>query len=171
MHGKGPVSFLPNLSLEQKVFKVMPGIYFLKTIVWDTMKLSLLQLCIAVVFTGVTFSHDRLSAQELLERRITLKMEDKSLKNVLSSIERTSEIKFIYNPNEIRSSAKVNFNASNEPLAEALNKLFRPLAIRYEVAGKQVMLFKEEKSSFSEDSAEPETMSRPNPLKRPYWLV
>jgi hypothetical protein len=130
------------------------------------MKLSLLQICIAVVFTGVTFSHDRLSAQELLERRITLKMEDKSLKNVLSSIERTSEIKCIYNPNEIRSSAKVNFYASNEPLADALNKLFRPLAIRYEVAGRQVMLFEENMSSFTDNSAWPESNIATEPSGR-----
>ncbi|HWV28838.1 MAG TPA: TonB-dependent receptor [Dyadobacter sp.] len=74
-------------------------------------------------------------------------MEDRSLKSVLLSIERNSEVKFIYNPTEIRSSTRVTFQASNEPLAEALLRLLRPLSIRYEVAGKQVMLFRAEKSS------------------------
>ena len=125
----------------------MPGNLHFKTRVWDIMKLSLLQLCIIVVFSHATFSHYRLLGQDLLERKITLKMEDKSLKSVLLSIERNSEVKFIYNPAEIRSSTRVTFQASNEPLAEALVRLFRPLSIRYEVAGKQVMLFRMEKSS------------------------
>ncbi len=125
----------------------MPGNLHFKTFVWDIMKLSFLQLCIIVVFSNVTFSHYRLLGQDLLERRITLKMEDRSLKSVLLSIERNSEVKFIYNPTEIRSSTRVTFQASNEPLAEALLRLLRPLSIRYEVAGKQVMLFRAEKSS------------------------
>ncbi len=142
----------------------MPRIHFFKTIVWDTMKLSFLQFCIAVIFSGITFSYDRSSAQELLEKRITFKMEDKSLKNVLSSIEKVTEIKFIYNPNEIRSSAKVNFAVSNEPLSEALNKLFRPLAIRYEVQGKHVMLFKTEKSAVVVEPEKPENIAAPETL-------
>ena len=120
------------------------------------MKLSLLQLCIIVVFSKATFSHHRLTAQDLLERRITLKMEDKSLKSVLLSIEKNSEVKFIYNPTEIRSSTRVTFQASNEPLADVLVRLLRPLSIRYEVAGKQVMLFRTEKSSSLNEDASPE---------------
>ncbi|SDE03752.1 TonB-linked outer membrane protein, SusC/RagA family [Dyadobacter soli] len=125
----------------------MPGNLPLKTIVRDLMKCSFLQLCIIVAFSGITFSHNRLIGQGLLESKITLKMEDKSLKSVLLSIERNSEARFIYNPAEIRSSTKVTFQASDEPLAGALARLLKPLSIRYEVAGNQVMLFRNEASS------------------------
>ena len=143
-------------SIPNQIELNMPGNLHFKTIVWDTMKLSLLQLCIIVVFSNATFSHYRLLGQDLLEKRITLKMENKSLKSVLLSIERNSEVKFIYNPTEIKSSTRVTFQASNEPLADALVRLLRPLSIRYEVAGKQVMLFRTEKSSSATEDALPQ---------------
>lgn len=134
----------------------MPGNLPFKTSVWDIMKLSFLQLCLIVASSGVTFSHYRLSAQDLLERKITLKVEDKSLKSVLFSIERSSEVKFIYNPAEVKSSTRVSFQASNEPLADVLVRLLKPLSIRYELVGRQVMLFRTDKSSSVSDETIPE---------------
>ncbi len=120
----------------------MSGINGFKTICWVIMKISLQQICLIVVFASIAFSHDRLHAQELLETKITLQIEHTTLKNALISLEKEANIRFIYNPREIRSSTRVSFTASGSKLSDILSQLFTPLYIRYEIRGKQIMLFR-----------------------------
>ncbi len=116
--------------------------YGFKTFCWVIMKISLQQIFLIIVCTSLAFANERLHAQELLEKKITLQIERTTLKNTLVSLENEVDIKFIYNPIEIRSSSKVSLNASNSKLSEILEQLFTPLAIRYEIHGKQIMLFR-----------------------------
>ena len=127
----------------------MTRIYCFKVIVLDAMKLSFLQFCIAVVFSGLTLGNDRLLGQSLLQKKVSLRIENNTLKSALSSIEKSADIRFIYNPNEIKSSEKIRFAASNESLEDVLNKLLDPLSVRYEVAGTQIMLFRKPNIKFS----------------------
>ena len=143
----------------------MSKIYRFKTILWDTMKISLLHCCIAVIFSGLAFGNDRLHAQELLEKRISVTMEGKSLKLVLSAIEQHADIRFIYNPNEIKPSSRVSIKASGERLSGVLNSLLTPLSIRYEVKGKYLMLFRDSEKPGQEKIPAGETGSSYQPTK------
>ncbi len=113
-----------------------------KTICWVIMKISLQQICLVLVFAGVSLAHDRLHAQELLETKITMQIGHTTLRNALISLEKEANVRFIYNPREIRATSKVSLNASGSKLSDILAQLFTPLYIHYEIRGKQIMLFR-----------------------------
>lgn len=58
------------------------------------------------------------------DTRISMSVEDKNLEFVLEKIESLVDHKFIYNPNTIDVSRKVNISATDEPLNEFLRRLF-----------------------------------------------
>lgn len=130
--------------------KIMTEIHTFKTSCWVIMKLSSQQLFIFVVFAGLAFAKDKLHAQELLERKITMTVESTTLKSTLTSIEREAGVRFIYNPREIKASSKVSFTATNSKLAEIFSELFTPLDIEYETRGNQILLFRKKSRPQSE---------------------
>lgn len=105
------------------------------------MKVSFIQLLMAVVCMGIAYAHDA-NGQEILEQRISLKATNEDLKSTLSTIERSVKVRFIYNPKEIKVNQKVSFDAKNETLKSLLEKVLSPLKISFEVTGKQIALFK-----------------------------
>ncbi|WP_020598691.1 TonB-dependent receptor [Spirosoma panaciterrae] len=112
------------------------------------MKLSVIQLLITILFMGATYAHNA-RGQEVLNQRITLKTEKTNLKKALVTLERSTEVLFVYNPREIPVNQKVTLESRYATLKEALNELLTPLHIRYEVAGKQIILFKNDNQSAS----------------------
>ncbi|CAG4999884.1 hypothetical protein DYBT9275_02335 [Dyadobacter sp. CECT 9275] len=113
-----------------------------KAIFRTTMKITALQICVAIIFSGLALANDKLAAQNILERKVSVKMDDRPLKKVLSAIGHSTGVNFMYNPLEIKSSALVSVNASNEQLENVLSKLLTPLHVTYEVSGRQILLFK-----------------------------
>ncbi|GAB3954076.1 TonB-dependent receptor [Spirosoma harenae] len=112
------------------------------------MKLSVIQLLITILFMGATYAHNA-RGQEILNQRITLKTETTNLKKALLTLERGTEVLFVYNPREIQVNQKVTLDSRFTTLREALNELLTPLHIRYEVAGKQIVLFKSDNQGFN----------------------
>ena len=128
---------------------------FLK-IICPVMKGVLMQVFIAFAFSLVALAYDT-NAQELLDKKITLKVEDQQVKNVLSKIEKQAEIKFMYTHEIIRANRKVSISAADERLEDVLRKLLEPLKITYEVSGKRILL----SSPLSEASPGTKTESQP----------
>ncbi len=118
------------------------------------MKISLLQFSLIAICASIALGNDRLHAQELLQKRITLHVENRTLKHTLTVLEQNSSVKFIYNSKQIGASAIVSVSASDLPLSDVLANLLRPLSIRHEIHGRQVMLFRsrtEEQSAVSQE--------------------
>jgi TonB-linked SusC/RagA family outer membrane protein len=130
-----------------------------KTLWRTSMKISILQLCIALVFSSLSFAGADARGQEILEKRISLQMEGMTLKKVLAALETRSGARFMYNPSEIQSSLEVTISARHERLSDVLTKLLSPLQTSYEVNGKQILLFK--KISFSPNGSGPMTVTVP----------
>ncbi len=128
---------------------------FLK-LIYPIMKVVFVQAFIAATFSLVAFAHDT-KAQELLDKKITLKVEDQQVKNVLSKIEKQAEIKFMYTHEIIKANRKVSISAADERLEDVLKKLLEPLRISYEVSGKRILL----SSPLSEASPGTKTESQP----------
>ncbi len=103
------------------------------------MKISLIQCLVAVIFTGVSLAHDA-SAQEVLQKRITLKIENQEIRQVLSAIEKQTSVKFAYRPVLIPANQKISLSATNEALSLVLTKITKPLNLTYEVVGQQIIL-------------------------------
>lgn len=103
------------------------------------MKLSLIQCCIAMIFAGVSLAKDA-EAQELLNRKVSVHIENLNFENAISAIEQQADIKFTYRPRLVPTSKKITLNVSNEPLAQVLDKMLLPLKIKYKVFNNQVVL-------------------------------
>ncbi|MVM39005.1 TonB-dependent receptor plug domain-containing protein [Spirosoma sp. HMF3257] len=103
------------------------------------MKLSLLQALLAVIFAGASLAFDA-NAQELLNKRVTFRLENQGLRKVLKEIETQTNIRFAFRPREIPISLKVTVVAANESLGDVLDRVVKPLRLRYEVVGRQIVL-------------------------------
>lgn len=110
-----------------------------KRVLTKIMKVSFTQLFLVFIWVGNSLAHDT-HGQELLERTISLKLQDKEIQEVLIQLERTAEIKFIYSPKVIQSERKVSLIAQNERLSEVLSRFLNPLGITYKTFKNQIVL-------------------------------
>ncbi len=103
------------------------------------MTFSLTQSFVMLVLAGVAYAHTS-DAQEYLSRRLSVQAENREIKKVLADIEKETDVRFVYSSNVLESSKKVSIQAVNATLADVLNRLFKPLKVRYELAGKKIIL-------------------------------
>ncbi len=102
------------------------------------MRISSMQIVLLLVFTGMSAAAD-LEAQ-VLEKPISLHVEAQEISKALRKIEKQAAIKFVFSPQVIKAGQKVNVHSEQETLGNLLDKMFRPLGIRYEVSGKYILL-------------------------------
>lgn len=103
------------------------------------MKLSLLQFCLALLFTGLSYAHTSY-AQEILDREVSLQLKEQNLENALSKIEETANVKFIFSSKLIKSSRFVSLNVKQQKLSTVLETLLKPLNISFKVSGNKIIL-------------------------------
>ena len=103
------------------------------------MRISLFQVCIAIIFAGVSLAKNA-EAQDLLNRKISIRIENQDLEDAISTIEKQGDVKFTYRPKLVSISQKITLNVSNEPLSQVLDKILIPLKIKYKVFNNQVVL-------------------------------
>lgn len=96
------------------------------------MKLTLLILFIAVMGTWAVESHGQ-------STRLTLKMENSSIEEVLKEIEDRSEFRFFYN-GIIDVDQLVSVDFKDMTVADVLKDIFEGTHIQYKVMGRQIML-------------------------------
>ena len=103
------------------------------------MKVTLIQFCLLILFTDLVCANDS-SAQEILQQRITLNVENSDIRTVLSKIEGIAKVKFMYSPQMIKSSRKVKLNVTDERLDKVLNQFLSPLKLTYEINKRTIIL-------------------------------
>ena len=108
-------------------------------LLFQCMKISLVQALLAFVFMGVSWAND-LSAQELLSRRVSLNLTEVKLRPALKELEKIADVRFSYTPQIGQSQQLVTLKVTNAPLGYLLEKLFVPMNIRYELSGKHIIL-------------------------------
>ncbi|MDD4192256.1 MAG: SusC/RagA family TonB-linked outer membrane protein [Mangrovibacterium sp.] len=96
------------------------------------MKLTLLILFIAVMGTWAVESHAQ-------STRLTLKMDNSSIEEVLKEIEDCSEFRFFYN-GIINVDQRVSVDFKDRTVADVLKDIFGGTHIQYKVMGRQIML-------------------------------
>lgn len=116
-----------------------------KPLVYHLMKISLIQCLLAVIFTGVSLARVA-SAQEILNQRVTIHVENQEIKKALSALEKQAKVRFAYRPAALPYDKKVTLIASNEPLSQVLGRLIKPLKLRYEIVGHQIILSREKEN-------------------------
>ncbi|MVM38826.1 hypothetical protein GO730_16895 [Spirosoma sp. HMF3257] len=103
------------------------------------MRITIAQLLCTVLFLNMTYART-VEAQALLEQSISLSVEDKEIRLVLSKIEKAARVTFSYIPQQIQADRKVSINISNQRLSTVLDQLFKSTSITYEVVGKKQIL-------------------------------
>jgi TonB-linked SusC/RagA family outer membrane protein len=108
---------------------------------WGIMKLTLYQIFLCAVFTGMV-SATTINGQDLLKQKITVNISDQKVRDALKIIEGNSNVKFVYSSRIIDVNRRVNLSVNNSSMAEVLDKLLRPLNLKYEISGRQIVLDK-----------------------------
>lgn len=104
------------------------------------MRLSLHQFLLYVIFCVASYAHET-SGQAVLEKRVTLNVQEVKFKKVLQLLGEQANVKFVYSSNSIDSQRKVTLTALNQRLDIVLEDLLNPYAIEFAVSdGKMIML-------------------------------
>ena len=106
------------------------------------MKITLGQVIFAVIFSGLSYAKPG-KAQVMLERPVTIDLNNTPLSNALKQIEKSADVKFIYSKSLIPTDQDVSLNARHEKLVNVLARLLNPYGIAFEVVNERIVLNKE----------------------------
>ncbi len=94
------------------------------------MRVSLIQIAITLIFCSVVSAHDSYG-QGMLNRGVTIKCNDISLKEVLSRIEQQAAVKFAYSGSIVNMEDKITVDAKKKELEKVLDEILKPRNICY----------------------------------------
>lgn len=116
--------------------------YLLDFIDWRRiMKITLSQLIIAIILTGISYANN-IRAQGLLEKQVSIRVDKVSLGKALKQIERRADVKFVYSRNLVQTDQEVSVLAEEQKLDVLLTKLLTPIGITFEVVNDRIILNK-----------------------------
>ncbi|HYC87318.1 MAG TPA: TonB-dependent receptor [Chryseosolibacter sp.] len=102
------------------------------------MKVTLLN--VLIISLTFVFAHAvNTSGQGILDRKVSLKVENIKVKELLSELEGKAEVNFTYRPELLKNLRRISIDAVGAPLGDILSQLFSD-NISYEVIGKQIVL-------------------------------
>lgn len=104
------------------------------------LKLILLSFCFSLFFSPFSFAANVSKAQDVLNKVVSVRVENVELREALQELERMAAIQFVYSSKLIQSQRKVSIQAANKKLADVLDATLKPLNINYKVIGGQIML-------------------------------
>src|SRR6185503_21272839 len=128
----------------------------------DKTKIAIMKNCMLAHFAGISFKRIRLhrlllffvfliclvysipaqAEEDVLDKKITLVVKQKPVRDVLNDISQLVEIKFVYSSQKIPARRKVSILATDQKVREVLDLLLEPLDVLYYVSGNQVVLIK-----------------------------
>ncbi|KAF2513789.1 SusC/RagA family TonB-linked outer membrane protein [Flavobacterium foetidum] len=105
------------------------------------MKITLFQFVLALVFSSVTMANN-VNGQKKLDTKVTITVENLTLDNALSKIEKSARVKFSYNSRLPQLSQKVSIEADQETLSSILSRILVPFNITFSEVSNQIVLQK-----------------------------
>ncbi len=105
------------------------------------MKITLFQFVLALIFSSVTMANS-VNGQKKLDTRVTITVENLTLDNALSKIEKSAQVKFSYNSRLPQLNQKVSIEANQETLSSILNRILAPFNITFSEVSNQIVLQK-----------------------------
>ena len=103
------------------------------------MKITLSQIVLAILFTGISFA-EKSNAQTVLNQIVSIKVDNTSLSSVLKQIEKGTNAKFVYSKNVVKIDQNVSIQATDQKLWMVLDKLLNSNGIAYEAFDNQIVL-------------------------------
>lgn len=129
------------------------------------MRFSAYQILLILAFTTLTYAYD-VSGQELLDRRISVQLSGVTPEQALLQVSRATGIPFMYNPRIFRKDMLPSLEFREERLSDVLDAILKQEAVRYEVAGKRVILKRN-----PEKIPQPVSIPVPLPAEKPARLI
>jgi type II secretory pathway component GspD/PulD (secretin) len=108
---------------------------------YQIMRITFIQLFLSVVLSSMAYS-GTLSAQNILDKKVSMSLNNTSLKNVLNYLQKNDNVKFIYSNTAININQQVSVNADNLSLKTVLDQVLKTNGITYEVLKDRIILGK-----------------------------
>lgn len=105
------------------------------------MRVSLINAILTLAAAGLVYAGE--SAAQVLDKKVSIELENVSLRTALLRIERAADVKFLYHSNVVSPGDRVDLSVTEERLAEVLEQILGPRHIRFEAEGNQIILTKE----------------------------
>ncbi|KFF04170.1 SusC/RagA family TonB-linked outer membrane protein [Flavobacterium reichenbachii] len=80
-------------------------------------------------------------------KRITLKVENENIKNILQKIENQVDVHFMYEANQINTNQKISLKLNNVTLEQALDQICSSFFLKYEIISNNIVIKKNQKIS------------------------
>lgn len=109
------------------------------------MRITAGQVILLVLTLSVSFAGNNNYAQGLLDRKVSVKIASRSLKEALTVLENEAQVKFVYSNSVLQLTENVTLNASDEKLGTVLNELLKPLSIHFVVKSNAYIVLKRAK--------------------------
>jgi len=103
------------------------------------MRITFSQILILLLMTGISYAKSS-SAQGLLNKRVSLSIENGSMADVLKQLAKTNKIQFVYSRDIIQTEEKFSLRVTEQPLKKVLEELLKSQMINYEVIQNKIIL-------------------------------
>lgn len=103
------------------------------------MRITILQLMLATTFTCSLFAK-RAGGQTILDKLVTISVENLSINKVLSKVQKQTGVEFIYSPSAIDTYRKISCNVNEKTLGSFIEEYIKPLGIGYRIVKGQILL-------------------------------
>ncbi|WP_183573858.1 SusC/RagA family TonB-linked outer membrane protein [Mucilaginibacter sp. X5P1] len=80
------------------------------------------------------------SNEQILDKRISIAIENQSLKEALDQVARAASVPIIYGSSKQLFESKVSIHAKNEHLKKVLDELLKPYALTYRIIGEDIVI-------------------------------
>jgi len=112
---------------------------------WTAMKISFIQFALIALCCSLVKANSS-TAQELLDRTVSIQVREQKLSHILTSIEKQVNVRFVYSPQAIKAHNRVSVTLKGKKLSEALSAIFENQNIEWEIVGGQIILKRAERT-------------------------
>ena len=102
---------------------------------------TLLQIALYLLMANLCFAKNA-NAQDLLNKTVTLSVQNTEVKKVISQLQSMTQTKFIFSTQAIDGNKKISVTVSNKTLKAFMDEVFKPLNIDYRIVNDQVLLYR-----------------------------
>ncbi|TDW44586.1 TonB-linked SusC/RagA family outer membrane protein [Flavobacterium sp. 270] len=96
-----------------------------------------------ILFTALFFIGLTANAATIdFSKRITLKVENENIKNILQKIENQVDVHFMYEANQINTNQKISLKLNNVTLEQALDQICSSFFLKYEIISNNIVIKK-----------------------------
>lgn len=103
------------------------------------MQCSTIILTLSCLFASLSYASDTF-AQEMLERKVSLQLNQVSLREVLSQIEKQTDVTFVYTDESIAAADKISLQVKDRKLGLVLNQLLKPRNLQFYSVDNQIVI-------------------------------